>query len=307
VAPTISSDVLVGPDNPWGPETEAILDSENLFTITIRDVILDPFQLRKLGELKLDYPLQTLILSNIFGAQTIGSINIVLGKLSQSFIAIREIDISNNALGPSVYIIINLLKSASSINLSNTGLSIEDFNGVSNHFSVDLKTLSCCRNYFQGCPSIEHLHKIENLNFSSCRIPRNDLNKLISTISRLPSVRKLNLSDNGNSIEDDVIVNLCTKLAVWSDIEEFSLADIGLTAIQSRWILNTLKSGSYFKLQHIDMSFCRLRKIQVLGDYFLSLPALKFLNLTGNKLTEERIIEITRKLPNCTVINEVFE
>jgi len=64
-APKISSDVLVGPYNPWGPETEAILDSEKIFTITIKDVILDPSQLIKLGELNLDYPLKVLLMSRI--------------------------------------------------------------------------------------------------------------------------------------------------------------------------------------------------------------------------------------------------
>jgi len=133
------------------------------------------------------------------------------------------------------------------------------------------------------------------------------MNKLIRTISLLPSVRSLNISDNGNAVEDDVVVNLCTKLAVWSEIEELSLADIGLTASQSRWILSTLKSGSFNKLHNIDMSFCRLHKIQYLGDYFRCLPVLKVLNLTGNKLSEEMVIEITLKLPNCNVLNEVFE
>jgi len=306
LAPELSSDVFVGPLSPWREVTDDILDYGKVSSLIIQDIILTEDQLTKLGAIKIDYPLKKLILSNIFGAKNFGCIQTVLGSISRSFKLISQIDISNNAVGPSVDLISNLLQKATSINISNCGLSIEDFNGVAKVFSLDLITLSCCRNYFQGYPFIEHLLKIENINFGSCRIPPEDLNKLITTISLLPSVRSLNISDNGdaNGVEDDVMVNLCTKLSVWPEIEEFSLADIGLSTKHSRWILNTLKSGNFKKLQNIDFSFSRLKKIEHLGDYFLRLPALKRLNLTGNKLSEERVTEIQNQLPNCEVLDE---
>jgi len=213
-----SSSVNVGPLKQWGEDTDAILDSRNVSSITIQDVIITEVQLAKLGA----------------------------------------------------------LKTATSINISNCGLSINDFNGVSKEFPVDLKFLSCTRNYLIGYPCIEHLKKLEYINFSSCRIPSQELNKLLTTLSKLPSsLRVLNISDNGPGINNNVIINLCTKLPAWTEIETFSLAKIGLTTIQSRWILSTLKSCACKKLSNIDMSNCRLKKIKDLGCYFLSFPAIQ--------------------------------
>jgi len=225
----MSSDIFVDPLHPWGEETDSILATGIISTITIKDRILNGEELGKLEAITVD-ELQKLTLSNIFSAQNFGCVSRVLGNLSQNFKYIQEIDISNNAIGASISLLRPLLSTTTYIAINNCGLSIDDFNAVATVFSVDmLKFLSCSRNYFIGYPSIEHLRGLENFTCSSCGIPSGDVNKLLSTLSRLPSVRVLNISDNGNGVDDEVIINLITKLSAWSEMEEFSLSDIGLS------------------------------------------------------------------------------
>jgi len=224
-----------------------------------------------------------------------------LGNLSQSFKFIQDLDISNNAIGPNISFLLPLLKTATAINMNNCGIMLEDFNSVAAIFSIDLKYLSCSRNYITGYPCIEHLKNLEYFNCSSCRIPTKDLDKLMVTLSRLPCIRELNISDNGNGVHDDVLVSFISRLSTWSEIEELSVADIGLKAYQSRWILNTFKTFAFKKLTTIDMSFCRLKEIADLGDYFLPLPALRRLNLSGNNLKKEISLNISMLLPNSQV------
>jgi len=302
-----SSEIFVCPQRPWGEAEQEIIDcGRQISVISIKDIIITEELIQKLRDLKIDYPLKKLILQNIFGTKTAGCINKVLGNLSQSFKLIENIDISGNALGPSISFIVGLLETSTAINISNCGLNIDDFNGVAFQFSKNLKSLSCSRNSLEGYPRLEIFFKIEEIDFSSCRIPKDELNKLIAVITQLPSIRKLNLSDNGFSVKDDVLDNLTIKLATWINIEELCLGDIGLTTSQSRKILDTLKSGEYRKLSKIDLSFSKLRKIDDLGSYFLSLPKLKFLNLTGNNL-KERVTQIRLQLDNCKVIEEEDE
>lgn len=304
LVPKMSSDIFVDPLHPWGEETDSILATGIISTITIKDRILNGVELGKLEAITVD-ELQKLILSNIFGTQNFGCVSRVLRNLSQNFKYIQEIDISNNAIGASISLLRPLLSTTTSLAINNCGLSIDDFNAVATVFSVDmLKFLSCSRNYFIGYPSIDHLCGLENITCSSCGIPSGDVNKLLITLSRLPSVRVLNISDNGNGVDDEVIINLITKLSAWSEMEEFSLSDIGLSTKQSRWILNALRSYAFKKLKKIDMSHCRLKKIEDLGDYFLPLPALKILNLSGNNLPKELALQISLKLPNSQVIND---
>jgi len=59
---------------------------------------------------------------------------------------------------------------------------------------VDLKILSCTRNYLKGYPCIEHMKKLEFINFSSCRIPTQELNKLVTTLSKLSTSLRVFLS-----------------------------------------------------------------------------------------------------------------
>jgi len=303
LVPKLSS-VFIEPNRPWGQETDENLASGNVSRIIIRDVILSPAELVKFSAIRIDYPLKKLLISNIFGAQTFGCIAGVLGNLSQSFKLIDDLDISNNAIGPNVALLLPLLKTATAINMNNCGISLEDFNAVVDIFSIDLSSLSCSRNYITGYPCIEHLHKLQSFNCSSCRIPAEDLDKLILTLSRLPSIRELNISDNGSSVKDDVVISFISKLSTWSEIEELSVADIGLKAYQSRWVLNTLKTCAHKNLTSLDMSFCKLKKIADLDDYFQTLPALKILNLSGNNLSKEISMKIARLLPNSQVICE---
>jgi len=238
--------------------------------------------------------------------RTSSEMNFLLGSLNIGLLPnLVDMDVSHNALGANMSFLYPLLHSAIRVNISDCGLAIEEFNRAAEHFSSDITFLKADRNYLVGYPEIERFKSLEILDLRSNRIPLEHLTRLLSTISRngIPCLRKIYLTDNGGgSLPDSTVVSLCTGLARWRELEDIYLGDIGLSAIQTSWILQTIHG--FPRITNLDFSYCRLYKAMEPIHCLKQFTWIKWLNITGNKLPVDIVLGLATALPHTTIINE---
>jgi len=166
---------------PWEKETDDLLRSRMLSSISIMDHIITFDQMRNL-KVGITLNLTKLVLSNIFTARTTSEMNYLLSSLSLNIgllPSLVDVDVSHNALSANVGLLFPFFHSAIRLNICDCGLAVEDFNSAAEHFSSGITYLKADRNYLSGYPIIERLQSLEILDLRSNRIPREHLNHLL--------------------------------------------------------------------------------------------------------------------------------
>ena len=123
---------------------------------------------------------------------------------------------------------------------------------------------------------------LEYLNISNCKITNDDFANIMKSTSLLESIKHLDIS--GNTVTDIVADNVALAIRRNKDLEYLNVSNCFMNEQGLFAIFNV----DNFKLQHLDVSFCKLTEqdIKVLTNCLKGLPNLKHFNVSHNYMNQ---------------------